>query len=346
MFFRKNEIRRRKNILKGVYEDNLKIVGKGPANMAKTRPFFLRRKFRVLYIAIIIVLLLGIFSNNSLFPEKELAASTSFKSGPPISEKPSDNAKLVSSDYKVLMNSQDVSLKHMFGLGVRTIMIDPGHGVADLGTIGKMGTMEKDITLDIARRLKARLLKTGYYRVFMTREDDVAVALNKRVEMTKAVKADMFISVHLNYLPFKPINTIETYYFGPTADDKARKLAEKENAGSEYGLSDFKEMIEKLGDTMKLQESKELATSIQKNLFVNSKRQNGNVYDFGIKRAPFVVLLGVDVPAVLAEVSCLSNSQEEKELSIESHRENIARYLEAGTIDYLNKGDLKHEAKR
>ncbi|OGW28428.1 MAG: hypothetical protein A2X59_00480 [Nitrospirae bacterium GWC2_42_7] len=346
MFFRRNEIKRRKHILKGIYEENLKILGKGHAGISKPKPFFLRKKFIVLYMAVIAVLLQGIFSDNTLFSEKELSASTVSKKVSPMPAENSDGPLLVSSDYKALLNSRDVSLSHMFGLGVRTIMIDPGHGGNDSGTIGKMGTMEKDITLDIAKRLKARLLRTGRYRVFMTREDDVAVPLNKRVELAKAAKADMFISVHLNYLPSKPINTIETYYFGPTTDDKTRKLAEQENAGSEYGLSDFKEMIEKLGDTMKLQESRELATSIQKSLFINSRKHNGNVYDFGVKRAPFVVLLGVDVPAVLAEVSCLSNSQEEKELSRESHRENIARYLEAGTIDYLNKGDLTHEAKR
>jgi N-acetylmuramoyl-L-alanine amidase len=114
----------------------------------------------------------------------------------------------------------------------------------------------------------------------------------------------------------------------------------------EYVLSDFREMIGKIGETMKLQESREFAASIQKNLFVNSRKDNGNIYDFGIKRAPFVVLLGVDVPAVLAEVSCLSNSQEEKELSTEGHRENIAHYLEAGILDYLSKGDFTHETKR
>lgn len=346
MFFRRNEIKRRKHILKGVYEENLKILRKGHAGIVKPRPFFLRKQFIVLYMAAIAVLLQGIFADNTLFPEKELSASTISKKVSPLPAKNFANPLFVSSDYKLLLNNRDVSLSHMFGLGVRTIMIDPGHGGTDSGTIGKMGTKEKDIALDIAKRLKARLLRTGHYRVYMTREDDIAVPLNKRVELAKAARADMFISVHLNYIPTKPINIIETYYFGPTADDKTRRLAEKENAGSEYGLSDFKEMIEKLGDTMKLQESKELATSIQKSLFVNSKRHNGNIYDFGIKRAPFVVLLGVDVPAVLAEVSCLSNSREEKELSRESHRENIARYLEAGTIDYLNKGDLNHEAKR
>jgi N-acetylmuramoyl-L-alanine amidase len=94
-------------------------------------------------------------------------------------------------------------------------MIDAGHGGSDSGTIGKMGTMEKDITLDIAKRLKRGLLNTGRYRVLMTREDDSAVPLNERVKIAQTAKADLFISIHLNYLPAKPINIIETFYFGP-----------------------------------------------------------------------------------------------------------------------------------
>jgi 4-amino-4-deoxy-L-arabinose transferase-like glycosyltransferase len=170
----------------------------------------------------------------------------------------------------------------------------------DSGTVGKLGTREKDITLDIAKRLKERLKRQGYSHVVLTREEDVTVALNKRVELAHSSRADIFISIHLNYLPFKPINIIETYYFGPTSDAKTLKLAEQENAGSDYGLSDFKEMIEKIGETVKFQESRELAGSIQKHLFANSRRQNRNVRDFGVKRAPFVVLLGVVLLSVIS----------------------------------------------
>jgi N-acetylmuramoyl-L-alanine amidase len=164
------------------------------------------------------------------------------------------------------------------------------------------------------------------------------------VELALSTKTDLFISIHLNYLPHKPINIIETYYFGSSADTSAQRLAEQENAGSQYGLSDFKEVMEKLGRRLKTQESKNLAYSIQKNLFLNFKKENGNAYDFGVKRAPFVVLLGVDVPAVLAEVSCLSNKEEERLLNTPGHRENIAHYLEAGILDYLNKGETSYEA--
>jgi N-acetylmuramoyl-L-alanine amidase len=234
----------------------------------------------------------------------------------------------------------------MLGLKIKTIMIDAGHGGTDSGSIGKLGTMEKDITIDIAKRLKTHLIKNGRCRVVMTRQDDSSVPLEKRVVLAQEAKADLFISIHLNYLPRRPINIVETYYFGPSDDEKTLRLAQQENEGSEYGLSDFKEVMEKLGKTMKLQESKRLAESIQANLFLNSRKHSEYIQNRGVKRAPFVVLLGVDVPAVLAEVSCLSNLEEEEELNSESHRENIAGYLAAGIFDYLGKGALSHEAKR
>lgn len=341
-FFKKRELRRRQAILKGVYVDNLRILGKWRDTFSRKKPFYVRKSFLAVTISLLAIIAHGNYLSPSLSPEHKTAEEVTVHSFVPEAAQPSSD----SSDYRAIISSQEIPLSRIFGLGVKTIMIDPGHGGTDTGTIGKMGTKEKDIVLDIAHRLKTRLEKYGRYNVLMTRESDIKVPLNERVELARYGRADLFISIHLNYLPRKPINIIETYYFGPSSDEQVLELAEQENAGSQYRLSDFREMIEKIGNTLKLQESREFAASIQKNLFLNSKRGNGNVYDFGIKRAPFVVLLGVDVPAVLAEVSCLSNSEEEIQLNTESHRENIARYLEAGILDYLNKGEIRYEAKR
>jgi N-acetylmuramoyl-L-alanine amidase len=291
-----------------------------------------------------IILLQESFVSTSTQPGRQITAGTiqsTFQPAPKAVEAPDRP-----SSYKALIGTPGLPISRIFGLGVKTIMIDPGHGGSDTGTKGRMGTKEKDIALDIARRLRDRLNKHGNYNILMTRDTDVTLPLNRRVELAKASRADLFLSIHLNYLPSRPINMIETYYFGPSSDPKIIKLAEQENAESSYGISDFREIIGKIGDTMKLQESREFATSIQKKLFMNSRRDNGNVYNFGVKRAPFVVLLGVDVPSVLAEVSCLSNNEEEVQLNTEAHRENIARYLELGILDYLNKGDLTYEARR
>ena len=338
---KRRELKAREAILRGVYEDNLKIIGKQSDESQWKIPLSLKKMFLLFSVGLLTILGQGSYLNLPLFQETQMTASIMTQKNHPM---PDENS-ISSSDYKEFFSGYSIPLSRMFGLGVKTIMIDAGHGGDDPGTIGKMGTKEKEITLDIAKKLKERLKKHGSYNIIMTREDDITIPLNKRVELAQASKADIFISIHLNYLPSKPINIIETYYFGPSSDVKTLKLAQQENAGSQYGLSDFKDMIEKMGKTLKLQESKELASSIQKNLFINSRKKNGNIHNFGIKRAPFVVLLGVDVPAVLAEVSCLSNKQEEIELNTESHRENIARYIEAGILDYLNKGEANYEAK-
>ncbi len=335
---KKTELKIKQEMLRSVYEENLRIIGKGDGSASRSRPFVINKFFLTLIISTVAILAQGSYVSNSFFTEKQLTAGEIRRAALPPGPKANP------ADFKAFITNPDMSVSRTFGLGVKTIMIDPGHGGADSGTKGIMGTMEKDISLDIARRLKDRLVKYGRYNVLMTRDQDVTLPLNKRVDLAISRKADLFISIHLNYLPRKPINIIETYYFGPSSDTGIQRLAEQENAGSQYGLSDFKEIIEKLGERLKTQESRGLAYSIQKKLFLNFKKDNGNAYDFGVKRAPFVVLLGVDVPAVLAEVSCLSNRQEEQLLNTPGHRENIANYLEAGILDYLNKGETSYEA--
>lgn len=337
IFAKKRQLRFKKNILRGVYEDNLRITGKYSENK---KSFYVLKKIS-LFLMLVAVIILVKWDNVDLtaFSENELKAKI-------LPQNPENSRTANPSEYKPLIQPKTVSITRMFGLGIKTIMIDPGHGGADTGTVGKSGLKEKDITLDIAKKLRDLLKKYPDYNVILTREDDITLPLNKRVELAHKHKADLFISIHLNYLPARPINMIETYYFGSSTDASALKVAEKENAGSQYTISEFKEIIEKISLTLKLQESKELAASIQKSLFLNSRKQNENILNFGVKRAPFVVLLGVDVPAVLTEVSCMSNKNEEKKLHTDEHRENIARYIETGILDYLNKGEIKHEAKK
>ncbi|HSB68091.1 MAG TPA: N-acetylmuramoyl-L-alanine amidase, partial [Candidatus Methylomirabilis sp.] len=224
-------------------------------------------------------------------------------------------------------------IRKVFGLGVKTIMIDPGHGgETAIGAIGKGGTAEKTINLDIARKLRARLERNTDYRILMIREDDRDVPLKNRVNLANAAKADLFISIHVNSLPSRPIDIIETYYFGPTRDKKTLELATEVNEGSDYSYSEYNELIREIANQLKLQESRRLARSIQDALYHNMKKRNADVLDFGVKRAPFVVLLGVEMPAVLVEVACLSNEEEENRLKEGAYRESIAGYIEAGII--------------
>ena len=335
----------RQDILLGVYEENLSLLGKGSLPPPRSRIFTLKRILLCAVALLLVSLTYGQYVGTWSSPV-EPPADMSGVLLPILRGELSSESREKTAELNALASSGNLPLRRMLGLRIRRIMIDAGHGGTDPGTIGKMGTMEKEITLDIARRLKTHLVEGRRYHVSMTREDDSTVPLHKRVILAREARADLFISIHVNHLPNKPINMVETYYFGPSNDEKTLRLAQQENAGSEYGLSDFKEIMEKLGKTMKVQESKEFAESIQAKLFLNSRKHREDIQNYGVKRAPFVVLLGVEVPSVLAEVSCLSNSEEERELNSESHRENIATYLAAGIFDYLNKGALTHEAKR
>ena len=235
-----------------------------------------------------------------------------------------------------------LALSEVFGLDIKTIVIDPGHGGKDPGTSGKGGLQEKVIALDVALRLKERLEANTDYRVLLTRDKDEFISLSDRIDFANDMHADLFISVHVNYLPSKPNNMIETYYYGMTDDQRTLKLARHENRGSNVGMHDFTNMVEKLGGTLKLQESKRLAAEIQNSLYTNISKGDKSVLNLGIKQAPFLVIMGTEMPGVLAEVTCLSNSDEEQKLQDPAYRDDIAGFLEAGLINYLEKGDYSY----
>lgn len=229
-----------------------------------------------------------------------------------------------------------LSVAQLFGLEVRTIVIDPGHGGEEAGAVGAEGTREKDVVLDVARRLRSRLEQRGGYRILMTREWDKHVPLKERVAFANRQGADLFVSIHVNSLPVERVTSIETYYFGSPADGPSLRMARRENADSEYSLAEFNDALDNTRNALRLQESKRLATSIQKNLYRNMRTINENVSDWGVKTAPFVVLMGTEAPSVLAEIAVITNRAEEAQLSQSMHRENLAMFLEQGIVDYLN----------
>jgi N-acetylmuramoyl-L-alanine amidase len=344
----------KKSLHKGVLEANLKMVGKEEKQkkskkwQKKIAPLIMGY---ILLFSVIIYVLLGnlTYTKHPFFQYGRIGF---------IKQKPEDKkeelkyklfqeSRLNMSHYNTFFNDIQIPIRKIFGLRIKTIIIDPGHGGEDPGAIGKLGTNEKDITLDIAKRLKIRLQRDKKYRILMTRETDVSLPLEDRINFANSNRADLYISIHVNYIPTEPINFIETYYFGPHTDRKSLLLAEKENRSTQYTLSDFKEIILKIENTLKTQESNVLALAIQKSLFKNIRKKNKNVINFGIKTAPFIVLLGVDAPSVLTEVTCLSNIKEEKKLNSESYREEIAGYLQEGIENYLNKnkGEVYYAAK-
>jgi N-acetylmuramoyl-L-alanine amidase len=226
-----------------------------------------------------------------------------------------------------------------------------------LMTTGRQGLMEKDVVLDIARRLRDKLVMSGNYRVLLTRDKDVKIFLKERVAFAKINKADLFISIHINSLPAEAasVNYVETYYFGQHTDQRSLELAEKENHDSDYAMGDFREVIARIGDTLKTEESKELASAIHGRLYSSMRRRNRNLLDAGSKTGPFVVLLGVEVPSVLVEVSCISNKAEETRLSKPEYRDDVAGFLKTGIVEYLEQrgyrrsvegGKIQHVAKQ
>ncbi len=268
-----------------------------------------------------------------------LLTSTAEATPQPLSEDHDQAAAIgenLPDHYQALVDNSDISLAHLFGLSVKTIVIDAGHGGRDPGATGAGGLKEKDVTLDVARRLRKRLEKYPNYRILMTRDKDVKISTRDRVAFANAQKADLFISIHVNSLLKGQLAIIETFYFGAQADEESLLLAEAENQGSEYLMAEFKGMIKKIGDTFKQQESKALATFIQDSLYRNLKKQNDRLANRGTKMAPFIVLLGADMPSVLAEITCISNPGEEKKLATASYRETFAQHLESGIVAYLN----------
>jgi len=256
----------------------------------------------------------------------------------------SDGQTWVLNDESRITGHQDamfarlgMPMADLFNLKVQTIVIDPGHGGIDPGATGHQGLKEKAVTLDIARRLRDKLSVSGQYRVLLTREDDRKVSLKERIAFAKDNHADLFISTHINSLPAggEKLNFVETYYFGPHTDQKSLALAVKENRDSDYAIVDFREVIARIGDTLKTEESKKLANSIHQHLYKNLKRRNRDFDDAGSKTGPFMVLLGVEVPSVLVEVSCLSNKAEETRLSKPAYRDTVAEFLKVGIVDYL-----------
>jgi len=250
---------------------------------------------------------------------------------------PGEETMAASDRYDTMIARLGMPMADLFNLKVQTIIIDPGHGGIDPGATGQQGLLEKDVALDIAKRLRDKLDRSGIYRVLLTREDDRKVYLKERIAFAEKNRADLFISIHVNSLPpgSAPLNYVETYYFGPHTDQRSLELAEKENRDSDYSMGDFRRVIARIGDTFKTEESKDLAGAIHQQLYSNLKRHNRDLIDAGSKTGPFMVLLGVEVPSVLVEVSCISNKAEETRLSKAGYRDNIADYLQTGIVEYL-----------
>lgn len=223
----------------------------------------------------------------------------------------------------------------VLGLGIRRIVLDPGHGGSDTGTsVG--GLFEKDLTLDISTRLREKLEQDGF-EVQMTRTGDVILNLRERSDLANLLKADLFVSVHINYLPGgRKTRGVETYFVGATEDPELLELARRENVNSGYDMASNNQLLQKLFSDARQHNSQAFAGRVQQTLFSSLKRDHPELVDRGVKQAPFVVLVGTTMPAILAEVACLSNPQDIELLARPLYRESIATALARGIRRYAD----------
>jgi N-acetylmuramoyl-L-alanine amidase len=226
------------------------------------------------------------------------------------------------------------SLTRALGLKVNRVVLDAGHGGPDQGTLGHRGLMEKDLVLDVTLRLGKLIEQRMGSEVIYTRTDDTFIPLNARTALANEKKADLFLSIHANSSPYPKIGGVETYYLNLTRSPEALDLAARENASSEKSIFELRELIQTITLHDKVEESKEFAGSVQTALQTFETRTSGAAKNRGIKKAPFVVLIGASMPSILAEIGFLSNSREEALLKKPEHRQKLAEALYQGVSQY------------
>jgi N-acetylmuramoyl-L-alanine amidase len=229
-------------------------------------------------------------------------------------------------------SSGDRSLIRSLGLKLGRVVIDAGHGGHDTGGIGPTGLTEKDLVLDVAKRLQILLESQLGAEVVMTRETDTFVPLESRTQLANEEKADLFLSIHANSSPEKSVRGVETFFLNLNTQSRdALATATRENAASEKKIHELQDLLQKIVLNDKADESRELAKHVQQAM---SKRGNAGS-NRGVKQAPFVVLIGASMPSVLAEISFISNPDEEKRLKAPEYRQQIADSLFQGIKSYV-----------
>ncbi len=226
------------------------------------------------------------------------------------------------------------SLIRALGLKVSRIVIDAGHGGHDTGSIGRGGLREKDVVLDIAQRLGDLLEERLGADVVYTRTNDEFVPLEERTRIANEEQADLFVSVHCNSAHDRSVRGIETYYLNFTTDSWALNVASRENAAADRSVHDLQDLVSKIALQEKIDESREFATKIQKELHGGLSLHSASVKNRGIRKAPFMVLIGAKMPAVLAEIGFLSNKADENLMKTGAYRAEVAEYLFEGIVSY------------
>jgi N-acetylmuramoyl-L-alanine amidase len=226
------------------------------------------------------------------------------------------------------------SLTRALGLKVNRIVIDAGHGGHDDGTIGPNGVLEKDVVLDVALRLAKLVQSKMGAEVVLTRSDDTFIPLQERTVIANERKADLFLSIHANSSPAASVAGTETFFLNFTNSPAALDVAARENAGADKNVGELKDLIQSITLNDKIAESETFAQQIQNAIFAQAAKSNVVAKNRGVKRAPFVVLIGASMPSVLAEIGFLSNPRDEANLAKPEYRQKIAESLLKGLTQY------------
>jgi N-acetylmuramoyl-L-alanine amidase len=261
-----------------------------------------------------------------IYPKEAGAAPSEQPPAETTTEKPPQPAQPTPSGY---------SMARQLGLGIKTIVLDPGHGGEDPGAISKKGQKEKDVVLAVASELRDLLAQRKGLEVVLTRESDIYIPLETRPVIANQKKADLFISIHANSHRNRKRKGVETFYLNFSPRLEVNEIAALENATSTKTIGEMADTLKKIVRNSKFLESRDLAEKIQGNLVKSLSQHYSAVESLGVKGGPFWVLIGGEMPSVLVEISHLSNQQEEERLRSLAYRRQVAQGIYDGILEYM-----------
>ncbi|UCH00756.1 MAG: N-acetylmuramoyl-L-alanine amidase [Deltaproteobacteria bacterium] len=236
-----------------------------------------------------------------------------------------------------------ISLAKQLGLGVKRIIIDPGHGGRDPGAIGRDGLKEKDVMLKLANFVAEKVRRELKCQAILTRASDIFLPLEKRTAIANINKADLFISLHLNAHNYRKVQGVETYFLNIALDEDAMNLAARENATSRKNISDLQMILNDLMLNTKINESSRLAGFVQKGLVKEVRKRYKKITSRGVRQAPFYVLIGAEMPAILVEVGYITNATENRRLKGEAYLKMAASGIVKGIDSYIKDMELAYK---
>lgn len=279
--------------------------------------------------------------------KRPIIASNNINNKPNTNTKPANNtkpnntqntqSKKTTSDMKTKKPDdlpKDITLGAALGLKIRTIVIDPGHGGKDPGAVYN-GLKEKDIVLEISKYLYEYLKADPDLKIHLTRDKDIFIPLEERTAIANKLKADIFVSIHANAAKNKAASGLETFVFNVTNDRAALEVAALENQATTKSISDLQGILKDILKYSKLEESVSLAGSVQSCLVKNVKATQKQ--NLGVKQAPFYVLVGATMPAILVETGFLSNDDDASKLKSSAYRKKVAKGIYDGIKEYISK---------